>query len=34
LQVGSALTANSNPEKEYEECLLKAKGILEVLRKK
>ena len=34
LQVGSALTANSNPEKEYEECLLKAKGILEVLSKK
>ena len=34
LQVGSALTANSNPEKEYEECLLKVKGILEVLSKK
>ncbi|MDG1823658.1 MAG: aminodeoxychorismate synthase component I [Flavobacteriaceae bacterium] len=34
LQVGSALTANSNPEKEYEECLLKAKGALEVLSKK
>ena len=34
LQVGSALTANSNPEKEYEECLLKAKGILQVLSKK
>ncbi|MCH1471072.1 MAG: aminodeoxychorismate synthase component I [Flavobacteriaceae bacterium] len=34
LQVGSALTANSNPEKEYEECLLKAKGVLEVLSKK
>ena len=34
LQVGSALTANSNPEKEYEECLLKAKGILEVISKK
>jgi para-aminobenzoate synthetase component 1 len=34
LQVGSALTANSNPEKEYEECLLKAKGTLEVLSKK
>ena len=34
LQVGSALTANSDPEKEYEECLLKAKGILEVLSKK
>lgn len=34
LHVGSALTANSNPEKEYEECLLKAKGILEVLSQK
>ena len=34
LQVGSALTANSNPINEYEECLLKAKGILEVLSKK
>ena len=34
LQVGSALTANSNPEMEYEECLLKAKGILEVISKK
>ena len=34
LQVGSALTANSNPEMEYEECLLKAKGILEVLSQK
>jgi len=34
LQVGSALTANSNPEKEYDECLLKAKGVLEVLSKK
>jgi para-aminobenzoate synthetase component 1 len=34
LQVGSALTANSNPEKEYEECLLKAKGVLEVLSQK
>ena len=34
LQVGSAITANSNPEKEYEECLLKAKGILEVISKK
>jgi para-aminobenzoate synthetase component 1 len=26
--VGSAITAKSDPEKEYEECLLKAKGIL------
>lgn len=34
LQVGSALTANANPEKEYEECLLKAKGVLEVLSQK
>ena len=34
LHVGSALTANSNPEKEYEECLLKAKGVLEVLSQK
>ena len=34
LQVGSALTGNSSPEKEYEECLLKAKGVLEVLSKK
>jgi para-aminobenzoate synthetase component 1 len=31
LQVGSALTANSNPIKEYEECLLKAKGVIEIL---
>ena len=31
LQVGSALTANSNPIKEYEECLLKAKGVIDVL---
>jgi para-aminobenzoate synthetase component 1 len=34
LQVGSAMTASSNPEKEYDECLLKAKGVLEVLSKK
>jgi para-aminobenzoate synthetase component 1 len=34
LHVGSALTANSNPEQEYEECLLKAKGILEILSQK
>lgn len=31
-QVGSAITHNAAPEKEYEECLLKAKAILEVLR--
>ena len=30
-QVGSAITHNADPEKEYEECLLKAKAILEVL---
>jgi para-aminobenzoate synthetase component 1 len=30
-QVGSAITHNADAEKEYEECLLKAKAILEVL---
>ncbi len=30
-QVGSAITANSIPENEYEECLLKAKGMFEAL---
>lgn len=30
-QVGGAITHNADAEKEYEECLLKAKGILEVL---
>lgn len=29
--VGSAITANSIPEREYEECLLKAKSMLNVL---
>ena len=30
-QVGSAITYHADPEKEYEECLLKALAILEVL---
>ena len=29
--VGSAITSLSNPEQEYEECLLKAKAMFEVL---
>ncbi|GAB3814069.1 hypothetical protein GCM10028895_06800 [Pontibacter rugosus] len=29
--VGSAITYDSDPEQEYEECLLKAKAILQVL---
>lgn len=30
--VGSAITSLANPEQEYEECLLKAKAMFEVLR--
>ena len=30
--VGSAITSQSIPEKEYEECLLKAKAMFEVLK--
>lgn len=32
--VGSAITSKSNPENEYEECLLKAKAMFEVLQSK
>lgn len=31
--VGSAITAMCNPEEEYEECMLKAKAMIEVLEK-
>ena len=31
LQVGSAITYDSVPEQEYQECLLKAQGMLEAL---
>ena len=32
LQVGSAITYDAVPEHEYDECLLKAQGVLEALR--
>ena len=31
LMVGSAITANSIPEKEYDECLVKAKTLFQAL---
>ncbi len=31
MMVGSAITVKSNPEKEYEECLIKVKALFEVL---
>jgi para-aminobenzoate synthetase component 1 len=33
-QVGSAITHQAIPENEYDECLLKAKAILQVLKSK
>jgi para-aminobenzoate synthetase component I len=30
--VGSALTANADPEKEYEECLVKARSLFDALK--
>lgn len=32
--VGSAITHNADPEKEYEECLLKAEAMINILEKK
>ena len=32
--VGGAITANSDPESEYEECLIKAKAMREVLEQR
>ena len=31
LPVGSAITANANPQDEYDECYLKANAMMEVL---
>jgi para-aminobenzoate synthetase component 1 len=31
--VGSAITMNADPEKEYDECMLKAKSMMQVLQK-
>ena len=32
VMVGGAITINSDPQLEYEECLIKAKAIIDVLR--
>jgi para-aminobenzoate synthetase component 1 len=32
LQVGSAITYQSSPQQEYEECLLKAEALLQALQ--